>query len=174
MGYLADAIVVEEIAKVSDSLRVAFDMKTMGTAVSILKWGSEELKKKYIPELMAGRPPGCVGITEPYRLMRGPHWRPTVDPDLKQAICRAPKREPFAGYLQIELVELKKGYPAAEIVFIPERMSNIYDRLHGGIILTLIDVTFGAACQTDGTVAAGLNLKRNLCQQPRARCETAG
>ncbi|MGA2938484.1 MAG: acyl-CoA dehydrogenase family protein [Syntrophobacteraceae bacterium] len=65
LGYLADAIIVEEIAKVSGSLRVAFNMQTMGTAVSILKWGSEELKKKYIPELMTARLLGCVGITEP-------------------------------------------------------------------------------------------------------------
>jgi glutaryl-CoA dehydrogenase (non-decarboxylating) len=65
MGYLAHAIVTEEIGRVSGSLRVAFNMQTMGTAVSILKWGSEELKRKYIPELMAARLLGCFGITEP-------------------------------------------------------------------------------------------------------------
>ena len=65
MGYMAHAIVTEEIGRVSGSLRVAFNMQTMGTAVSILKWGSEELKRKYIPELMAARLLGCFGITEP-------------------------------------------------------------------------------------------------------------
>jgi glutaryl-CoA dehydrogenase (non-decarboxylating) len=65
MGYLAHAIVTEEIGRVSGSLRVAFNMQTMGTAMSILKWGSEELKKKYIPELMSARMLGCFGITEP-------------------------------------------------------------------------------------------------------------
>ena len=65
MGYLAHAIVTEEIGRVSGSLRVAFNMQTMGTALSILKLGSEELKKKYIPELMAARLLGCFGITEP-------------------------------------------------------------------------------------------------------------
>lgn len=65
MGYLAHAIVTEEIGRVSGSLRVAFNMQTMGTSLSILRWGSEELKRKYIPELMSARMLGCFGITEP-------------------------------------------------------------------------------------------------------------
>lgn len=65
MGYLAHAIVTEEIGRVSGSLRVAFNMQTMGTALSILRWGTEELKRKYIPELMSAKLLGCFGITEP-------------------------------------------------------------------------------------------------------------
>ncbi|MGC8605473.1 MAG: glutaryl-CoA dehydrogenase Acd [Desulfomonilaceae bacterium] len=65
LGYLAHAIVTEEIGRASGSLRVAFNMQTMGTAMSILKWGSEELKKKYIPALMSAEILGCFGITEP-------------------------------------------------------------------------------------------------------------
>ncbi len=65
MGYLAHAIVCEEIGRVSGSLRVAFNMQTMGTSLSVLKWGSEELKKKYIPELVSAKILGCFGITEP-------------------------------------------------------------------------------------------------------------
>ena len=65
MGYLAHAIVTEEIGRASGSLRVAFNMQTMGTAMSILKWGSEELRRKYIPALMSAEILGCFGITEP-------------------------------------------------------------------------------------------------------------
>jgi glutaryl-CoA dehydrogenase (non-decarboxylating) len=65
MGYLAHAIVTEEIGRVSGSLRVAFNMQTMGTAMSILKWGSEELKRKYVPALVSAEMIGCFGITEP-------------------------------------------------------------------------------------------------------------
>ncbi len=65
MGYLAHAIVTEEIGRVSGSLRVGFNMQTMGTAMSILKWGSEDLKRKYIPALMSAEVIGCFGITEP-------------------------------------------------------------------------------------------------------------
>jgi glutaryl-CoA dehydrogenase (non-decarboxylating) len=65
MGYLAHAIVCEEIGRVSGSLRIAFNMQTMGTALSIMKWGSEEMKKKYVPELMSAKLLGCFAMTEP-------------------------------------------------------------------------------------------------------------
>jgi glutaryl-CoA dehydrogenase (non-decarboxylating) len=65
MGYLAHALVTEEIGRVSGSLRVAFNMQTMGTSLSILKWGSEDLKRKYIPALVSASILGCFGITEP-------------------------------------------------------------------------------------------------------------
>jgi glutaryl-CoA dehydrogenase (non-decarboxylating) len=65
MGYLAHAIVTEEIGRASGSLRVAFNMQTMGTALSILKWGSDELKNRYVPELVSAKILGCFGITEP-------------------------------------------------------------------------------------------------------------
>jgi glutaryl-CoA dehydrogenase (non-decarboxylating) len=65
MGYLAHAICTEEIGRASGSLRVAFNMQTMGTALSILKWGSDEIKQKYIPELVSAKLLGCFGITEP-------------------------------------------------------------------------------------------------------------
>ncbi|HYA41599.1 MAG TPA: acyl-CoA dehydrogenase family protein [Syntrophobacteraceae bacterium] len=65
MGYLAHAIVTEEIGRVSGSLRVGFNMQTMGTAMSILKWGSEDIKRKYVPALVSAKMIGCFGITEP-------------------------------------------------------------------------------------------------------------
>ncbi|MFZ0943469.1 MAG: acyl-CoA dehydrogenase family protein [Syntrophobacteraceae bacterium] len=65
MGYLAHAIVTEEIGRVSGSLRISLNMQTMGTSLSILKWGSDVLKKKYIPELMSAKLLGCFAITEP-------------------------------------------------------------------------------------------------------------
>ena len=65
MGYLAHAIVTEEIGRASGSLRVAFNMQTMGTALSVLKWGQEDVKQKYIPALMSAKMLGCFGITEP-------------------------------------------------------------------------------------------------------------
>ena len=65
MGYLAHAICTEEIARVSGSLRAAFNMQTMGTALEICKFGSEYQKKRYVQRLVTGDLLGCVGITEP-------------------------------------------------------------------------------------------------------------
>lgn len=64
-GFLAHAIITEEIARVSGSLRASFNMQTMGTAREILEYGSEEQKKKYIPKLVKAEWLGCIGITEP-------------------------------------------------------------------------------------------------------------
>lgn len=65
MGYLAHSICTEEIARVSGSLRAAFNMQTMGTALEICKFGNEHQKKKYVPKLATGELLGCVCITEP-------------------------------------------------------------------------------------------------------------
>jgi glutaryl-CoA dehydrogenase (non-decarboxylating) len=65
MGFLAHAIVTEEIARVSGSLRAPFNMQAMGTAREIFQFGSEELKRRYVPELVSCRLLGCIGITEP-------------------------------------------------------------------------------------------------------------
>ena len=64
-GYLAHAILTEEISRVSGSLRAAFNMQTMGTALEILKFGNEEQKRRYIPGLVGAEMLGCIGITEP-------------------------------------------------------------------------------------------------------------
>jgi glutaryl-CoA dehydrogenase (non-decarboxylating) len=64
LGFLAHAVVTEEIAKVSGSLRAAFNMQTMGTAREIYQFGTEEQKAKYIPGLVSAKTLGCIGITE--------------------------------------------------------------------------------------------------------------
>ena len=64
-GYLAHAILCEEIARVSGSLRAAFNMQTMGTALEIYTFGNEEQKKKYIEKLVSAEWLGCICITEP-------------------------------------------------------------------------------------------------------------
>ena len=85
MGYLAHAIVCEEIGRVSGTLRAAFNMQTMGTAKIIQEYGSEELKRKYIAKLVKAELIGCFCITEPeagsdaasmstYAVLDGDHW----------------------------------------------------------------------------------------------------
>lgn len=64
-GFVAYSIVTEEIARVSGSLRAAFNMQTMGTAREILQYGNEEQKRKYIPSLVSAELLGCICITEP-------------------------------------------------------------------------------------------------------------
>ena len=80
-----------------------------------------------------------------------------MDQAVREAICRAVEREPFARALQMKLVALEEGHSVVEMTYDPATMNNIYDRAHGGAIFALIDEAFETAGQTDGTVAVALN-----------------
>jgi glutaryl-CoA dehydrogenase (non-decarboxylating) len=65
MGWMAAMIVTEEIARVCSSLRVQVNMQVLGCAHTIYTYGSDELKKKYIPGLCRADLIGGFAITEP-------------------------------------------------------------------------------------------------------------
>ena len=64
LGFLAMALITEEIARVHSAMRVAINMQ-IGPAVTILQFGSEEQKKTLIAPLVSGEKIGCFAITEP-------------------------------------------------------------------------------------------------------------
>lgn len=64
LGFLAMVLITEEIARVHSAMRVAINMQ-VGPAVTLLQYGTEEQKKKYIPDLVSGETIGCFAITEP-------------------------------------------------------------------------------------------------------------
>jgi len=65
MGFLAAILISEEIARASSSLRVQVNMQSLGCAYTIYKYGSEVLRKKYIPKLVSAESLGGFAITEP-------------------------------------------------------------------------------------------------------------
>ena len=65
MGWVAAMILTEEIARASSSLRVQVNMQTLGCAFTIFTYGTEDLKKKYIPKLVSAEYMGGFAITEP-------------------------------------------------------------------------------------------------------------
>jgi len=91
-----------------------------------------------------------------------------MDQIVKKCIIQAVKKEPYARALNMELVELEKGYSAVEMTYDPETMNNIYDRAHGGAIYALIDEAFETAGQTDGTIAVALNINVTYVSSPEA------
>jgi len=64
LGFLAHAVVTEEIAKISGSLRAAFNMQTMGNAREIFQYGTDEQKEAYVGKFVSAEYLGCIGITE--------------------------------------------------------------------------------------------------------------
>ena len=65
VGFLAQTILCEEISRGSSSIRVAFNTQCLGTALSILRHGTDEQKEKWIPGLLSGEKIGCFAISEP-------------------------------------------------------------------------------------------------------------
>jgi len=89
-----------------------------------------------------------------------------MDPNIKKAIETAVEQESLARSFKIELLELEIGRSVVEMVYVPDMMSNIYQRAHGGAIYALIDEAFETAGQTHGTIAVALNVNVTYIASP--------
>ncbi len=65
MGWLAAAIITEEVARISSSLRVQINVISIGCAYPICLYGIEKIKQRYVPRLVSGEYLGGFAITEP-------------------------------------------------------------------------------------------------------------
>ncbi len=63
--HISYAITVEELARVCASTAVICSAHTSLCCWPIFAWGTEEQKKKYLPDLLSGRKLGAFGLTEP-------------------------------------------------------------------------------------------------------------
>jgi len=89
-----------------------------------------------------------------------------MDLKVKQAIQDAVANEPFAIAMKIRLTKLDDGVSVVEMIYDPEKQSNIYARAHGGAIYGLIDEAFETAGQTEGTIAVALNVNVTYIASP--------
>jgi glutaryl-CoA dehydrogenase (non-decarboxylating) len=64
LGFMALALITEEIARVHSAIRVHINMQ-LGPALVLLHSGTEEQKKRWIPPLIGGEILGCFATTEP-------------------------------------------------------------------------------------------------------------
>ncbi len=64
LGFLAHVLISEEIARAHSAIRVYLNTQA-GPAVTLLEFGSEEQKEKYLPGLPSGESIGLFAITEP-------------------------------------------------------------------------------------------------------------
>ena len=85
MGFMQSVLMAEQIARVSASWRLPFNMQNLGPALTVGKFGSEAQKKKYVPGWVAGTQLGFFAMTESntgsdvasmktYALERSDHW----------------------------------------------------------------------------------------------------
>jgi glutaryl-CoA dehydrogenase (non-decarboxylating) len=64
-GFLESVILAEQIAKVSGSWRLPFNMQNIGPAVTVNQFGSAEQKQRFIPDWVNADSFGFFAITEP-------------------------------------------------------------------------------------------------------------
>jgi glutaryl-CoA dehydrogenase (non-decarboxylating) len=85
MGFFDSVLMAEQIAKVSASWRLPFNMQNLGPPLSVARWGTDEQKEKYIPGWIDGTKMGFFAMTEPnagsdvasmntHAIDKGDHW----------------------------------------------------------------------------------------------------
>jgi alkylation response protein AidB-like acyl-CoA dehydrogenase len=65
LDYLSYGLVVEEIGRADSSIRTVISVQTSLVCSGIVKFGTEEQKRSYLPKLCSGEWLGCFGLTEP-------------------------------------------------------------------------------------------------------------
>lgn len=62
---ISHAIVTEEIGRACSSVRTVLSVHVSLVQQTILQWGTEEQKKRLLPQMASGARLGCFGLTEP-------------------------------------------------------------------------------------------------------------
>ena len=65
LDYITYGILAEEIGRGCSAMRTVISVQTSLVCSTILKWGTEEQKQRYLPPLCSGEWLGCFGLTEP-------------------------------------------------------------------------------------------------------------
>ena len=65
LGFLAHSIICEEISRVDSGLRSLFNLQGMTVPYTIMEWGTEETRKKYVKDLVLANKIGCTCFSEP-------------------------------------------------------------------------------------------------------------
>ncbi len=65
LGFLAHSVVCEEISRADSGLRSLFNLQAATVAYTIMEWGTPEVRKKYVKDLVLARKLGCTCFSEP-------------------------------------------------------------------------------------------------------------
>jgi acyl-CoA thioesterase len=78
-------------------------------------------------------------------------------PAIPAALSARIRKDPWAQALGIEFLDLRQGYCKVSLRLQPH-MVNFQGYPHGGVIFSLADVAFGAACNSHGEPAVALTV----------------
>jgi glutaryl-CoA dehydrogenase (non-decarboxylating) len=150
-GFLESVIIAEQIAKVSASWRLPFNMQNIGPAVTVNKFGTEEQKRRFIAKWVSGEAIGFFAITEPNSgsdvasmrttaTDRGDHWELNGQ---KMWISNAPVGDWGLVYAFTDRSKKYKGMTC----FIVNLKEN------QGIVTAPIETKLGLHCSPTGEIA---------------------
>ena len=127
MGYLAHAVVIEELARASASVALSYGAHSNLCVNQIKLNGSEEQKRKYLPKLISGDHVGALAMSETgagsdvvgmklkaekrngYYLLNGSKYWITNGPDADTLVVYA-KTDPEAGSKGMTAFLIEKGW----------------------------------------------------------------
>jgi glutaryl-CoA dehydrogenase (non-decarboxylating) len=65
MDYVSEALVCEEIERGEAAFRTLISVHVGLNSLSLLRYGSEEVKQRFLVPQATGEKLGCFGLTEP-------------------------------------------------------------------------------------------------------------
>src|ERR687883_828629 len=65
IDYRTYGLIVEEVGRGDSAMRTVVSVVTSLVCSSIARWGSENQKRRWLPDLCSGEALGCFGLTEP-------------------------------------------------------------------------------------------------------------
>ncbi len=91
MDYISLGLVCEELEFIDTSLRVVISVHNGLTCLTLLQWGTEEQKDRYLVPLAKGEKIGCGAFTEPGAGSDFAHIQSTAKKDGKDYILNGEK-----------------------------------------------------------------------------------
>jgi glutaryl-CoA dehydrogenase len=164
LGYVSYGLVAREVERVDSGYRSAMSVQSSLVMYPIYAFGSEALRRKFLPKLAQGSMIGCFGLTEPnagsdpssmqtravkieggYRLSGAKTWI-TNSPIADIAIVWA-KSEADGDAIRGFVVE--RGMPGLSFPRIKEKLS-LRASTTGEIVLDNVEVPEGSALEVSG------------------------
>ena len=150
-GFMESVLMAEQVAKVSASWRLPFNMQNLGPALTVAKFGTDEQKQRFIPGWVDGTQVGFFGMTEPesgsdVASMKtvardmGDHWEVTGS---KIWVSNATQGD--AGLLYVMTDPAKKHRGMSAFILEPKDLANF--------VATDIETKLGLHCAPTGEMA---------------------
>ena len=144
MDYISLGLVSEELEFIDTSLRVVISVHNGLTCLSLLQWGSEEQKEKYLVPLAKGEKIGCGAFTEPGAGSDFAHIQATAKKDGRDYILNGEK-------MWISLAT------AANFAVVTVRTDQKTDQAYQGLSTFLVDL--GSPGITRGDIHGKLGVR---------------